>query len=225
MQNKWQFCARMKDYYAILDCTPLSTAIDIKKQYRKLAQQYHPDKNPDDPYAAAIFHDLKEAYETLTQPDKKEAWLNERWLRQVHNQFNPETTPLTPDRILKKLLKLDRQLASVDSFRMDQLSTIKEVEEILNDENLQCLHRFNETEINHTILLYMLSCTKPFEHPYLGELWPKLYALAGSNTDEIAMIDKIKQQKYQKHIREKWTAPIVILITILLCLMIYTLAN
>lgn len=215
----------MKDYYAILHCSPLSTAHDIKKQYRKLAQQYHPDKKPDDPYAAAIFHDLKEAYETLTQPDRKEAWLNERWLHQVHNTYTPESTPLTPDRILKTLLKLDRQLASIDSFRMDQLSTIKEVEAVLNDENLECLYRFNEQEINHTILLYMLSCTKPFDHSYLVNLWPKLYALAGNNIAEITLINKIKKQKHQKYLQQKWTAPIVLLITIMLCLMIKIFAN
>lgn len=61
----------MKDYYAILECTPMSTRDEIKRRYRKLAQQFHPDKNQDDKYAESRFHDIKEAYETLTQPAKK----------------------------------------------------------------------------------------------------------------------------------------------------------
>lgn len=210
---------RMKDYYAILECTPLSTVNDIKKSYRKLALQYHPDKKPNDPYAAAMFQDLKEAYETLTQPSRKEAWLNERWLHQVHNTFYAEAEPLTPVLILKKLLKLDRELASVDRFRMDQVSYVKEVENILNDENLECLKRFNDEEINHTILLHVLACTKPFAYTYLGNVWERLFALASGNATEIKLIERVKSEKKKKHTQQKWTAPIVILITILLCLM------
>lgn len=211
---------RMKDYYVILECTPLSTVNDIKRNYRKLAQQYHPDKKPNDPYAAAKFQDLKEAYETLTQPARKAAWLNERWLHQVHNTLHAETTPLTPDRILKKLLKLDRELAGVDSFRMDQVSTVKELEKILNDEHLECLKRFNDAEINHTILIHLLACTKPFNYTYLEKVWERLYALADGNTTEKKMIEQVRSEKKKKHIQQQWTAPIVILITILLCLMI-----
>lgn len=197
----------------------MSTVGDIKKSYRKLAQQYHPDKKPNDPYAAAVFQDLKEAYETLTQPDKKEAWLNERWLHQVHNSFHAEAAPLTPVFILKKLLKLDRALASVDRFRMDQLSTIKEVEAMLNDEHLECLQRFEDKEINHTILLHLLACTKPFNYSYLHGLWDRLYALAGNDSSERKLIETVRSEKKKKHIQQQWTAPIVILITILLCLM------
>ncbi len=61
----------MKDYYSILECTPMSTRDEIKRNFRRLAQQFHPDKNADDAYATARFHDIKEAYETLTQPCKK----------------------------------------------------------------------------------------------------------------------------------------------------------
>lgn len=211
---------RMKDYYAILECTPLSTINDIKKKYRKLAKQYHPDKQPNDPYAAAFFHDLKEAYETLTQPERKEAWLNKRWLHQVQNTFQAESTPLTPDRILKKLLKLDRELSLIDVYRMDQYTTIKELEDILNEENLNCLKQFNEQDINHTILLHMLACTKPFRYPYLKNVWKKLYVLAENNIDQTHLIDQIKNDKKRSYQLEKYTMPMVILITLLLCVMI-----
>lgn len=58
------------DYYALLGShlTPLSTEKDITSSYRRTALKHHPDKNPDDPTAAARFHELTVAYEILTDP-------------------------------------------------------------------------------------------------------------------------------------------------------------
>lgn len=61
----------MKDYYKILGVNKASKPSEIKKAYRKLALQYHPDKNPDNPEAEAKFRDIAEAYETLSDPTKK----------------------------------------------------------------------------------------------------------------------------------------------------------
>lgn len=53
---------------------------DIRKNYRKLAMQYHPDKNPNNPDAAAKFQEISHAYEVLTDPEKRE----------VYNQYGEE---------------------------------------------------------------------------------------------------------------------------------------
>ena len=65
----------LKDYYNILSIEPSATLSEIKKAYRKLAHQSHPDKNQNDPYASALFAEIKEAYEVLTNPTKKEYYL------------------------------------------------------------------------------------------------------------------------------------------------------
>ncbi len=64
----------MKDYYAILGVDKMATPDDIKKQYRKRAMQYHPDRNPDSPEAEAKFKELAEAYGVLTDPVKKKEY-------------------------------------------------------------------------------------------------------------------------------------------------------
>ena len=61
----------LKDYYKILEVETSADLLEIKKAYRKLALQYHPDKNHNDPYATAQFSAIKEAYEVLTNPAKK----------------------------------------------------------------------------------------------------------------------------------------------------------
>jgi curved DNA-binding protein len=60
-----------KDYYVILGLDKTATADDIKKAYRKLARKYHPDMNPGNKQAEARFKEVNEAYEVLSDSDKR----------------------------------------------------------------------------------------------------------------------------------------------------------
>ncbi|QFZ55794.1 molecular chaperone DnaJ [Oceanihabitans sp. IOP_32] len=60
-----------RDYYEILKISRSASAAEIKKAYRKKAIKYHPDKNPNDKEAEAKFKEAAEAYEILSNPDKK----------------------------------------------------------------------------------------------------------------------------------------------------------
>lgn len=60
-----------KDYYAILGLDRNASEEDIKKAFRKLALQYHPDRNPGDKAAEEKFKEINEAYQVLSDPNKK----------------------------------------------------------------------------------------------------------------------------------------------------------
>jgi len=60
-----------RDYYEVLGVTKSASAAEIKKAYRKKALEYHPDKNPNDKTAEAKFKEAAEAYEVLSNGDKK----------------------------------------------------------------------------------------------------------------------------------------------------------
>ncbi len=60
-----------KDYYAILGVSKTASPEEIKKKFRKLALQYHPDRNPGNTEAEARFKEISEAYEVLSDSDKR----------------------------------------------------------------------------------------------------------------------------------------------------------
>ncbi|MGH2734903.1 MAG: DnaJ domain-containing protein, partial [Actinomycetota bacterium] len=64
----------MPDYYEVLGVSRDATAEEIKKAYRRLARQYHPDANRDDPEAAERFKEIGRAYEVLSDPEKRQRY-------------------------------------------------------------------------------------------------------------------------------------------------------
>jgi molecular chaperone DnaJ len=72
-----------EDFYDVLDVSKDADVAEIQKAYRKLAFKYHPDKNPDDPKAADNFKRVSEAYEVLSDPEKRKAY-DTRGMAGVH---------------------------------------------------------------------------------------------------------------------------------------------
>ena len=77
-----------RDYYEVLGVDKNASADDIKKAYRKKALQYHPDRNPGDKEAEAKFKECNEAYEVLSNSEKK-ALYDQYGFAGVDPNFNP----------------------------------------------------------------------------------------------------------------------------------------
>ena len=75
-------------YYEVLGVSRKSESVEIKKAYRKLAMKHHPDKNPDDPESEERFKEIGEAYDVLSDDDKRAAYD-----RFGHSAFSQGTGP------------------------------------------------------------------------------------------------------------------------------------
>lgn len=72
---------KFRDYYEVLGASRSAAAEEIKKRYRKLARKHHPDVNPGDKSAEDRFKELNEAYEVLSDPEKRRRYdqLGQNW--------------------------------------------------------------------------------------------------------------------------------------------------
>src|SRR5689334_12462896 len=63
-----------RDYYEVLGVTRTATDIEVTKAYRSLAKKYHPDQNPGDDTVVAKYHEVREAYEVLRDPQRRQVY-------------------------------------------------------------------------------------------------------------------------------------------------------
>jgi len=209
----------LKDYYKILELPPSATIKEIKTAYRRLAHQFHPDKNSNDLYAEAQFKLIKEAYEVLTDPARKEYYLQQRWYANSQGKKGT-STPATPVTILRGVLQLDRYLSQVDIYRADRGTINSQIAESLSEENIQTLNHFNETEINKVIIRTLVKHLGNLPFPVSRELAAQLGRI---RSDEITG-DLITHNLGLSRKNEKWRRVhpwVIIVVVALICILIY----
>lgn len=210
----------IKDYYAILEIETSATLPEIKKNYRRLAQQYHPDKAHNDPYASAQFTEIKEAYEVLTNPAKKEYYLQQRWYDQSIGKRKKQDV-ITPVTVLKQALELEKYVSALDIFRMDKEGLQQYILGLLPDDTIEKLHTFNELGTMRQIISILIKAMRPLPKIYTTKITGQLLKLAGTDMTSSQEVKLFVEKTERKARREKLSILIIIAATILLCLVIW----
>lgn len=209
-----------KDYYAILEIEPSASLTDIKKAYRKWAHLLHPDKAGTDPHAAARFAAIKEAYEVLADPSKKEYYLQERWYRQ--SMGRKKSTPLiTPENILNQAIELEKYVSRLDPFRLDREGLLQYILELYNADTITKLKAFEMHDIAASIIKLTLKATQPLKSVQAAQVAEQLKKLAGTDKQLIHLIETSVQQNQRNENKERRAFLYAIILTILVCLLIY----
>ena len=143
------------NFYDVLNIKSNATKNEIRDAYKTLVMNYHPDKNNNDPYSIAYFSEIKEAYETLTNPVKKDRYLQELWYNRANGNKRTREV-ITPVTILKEVLEFEKYTSTMDVFRMDKERLFSYMNELLCEETISQLLHFNEPEINQQIVLTLL---------------------------------------------------------------------
>lgn len=210
----------MKDYYAILELPPSATVPEIRKAYRRLAHQWHPDKNPGDAHAAAWFAEVKEAYEVLTHPRRRDKWLQQRWYEQSLGRRKAEQT-VTPEGIIRQSLELERHVSRLDHFRMDREGLRDYLLEFLSDDTLEKLSAFADRSAEREIVRILLKCLHPLPLHLAAPVILRLRRLAGNDAAALVEIEQSQLNLNRRHAGEQQRPWVILLVTALLCLLIW----
>jgi curved DNA-binding protein CbpA len=213
----------VKDYYKLLKIAHSADSNTIKKAYLQLAMQYHPDKHGDNQSTHFYFQEIQEAYEILSNPEKRENYHYKIWLEKA--QGHELDTALSTDQIIQLFIHTERAIHETDSFRRNNEQLTEILISLYSNTRLELIAETNDNSLETTTLqLAMQSSTSlsslaqfklihqlnPIlkKHPQMHKIW-----MQQINT-------RIKKEKI-----EKLKVPIVILTTILLCLAILLLSK
>ncbi len=211
---------QLKDYFSLLELEASASVAEIKKAYRRLALQLHPDKAGTDPYAAARFAEIKEAYEVLTDPGKREYYLQQRWYNQAAGIRRTEQT-VTPVTMIRQALELERHVSRLDEFRMDREGLKVYILDLLSDERVEKLRAFDDKESMRTILRTVIRSCRYLTTEHTGQIAAQIRKAAPGDKQIEQELNEFLLHSRKKKNKEKYTVWLVLLLTALICLLIF----
>lgn len=206
---------QLKDYYKILEVAPQATPQEIKKSFRRLALQFHPDKNEGDHLAEAQFKEIQEAYEILSDPDQRKEYNYKRWhLRSLGKSYTQQ--PLTPVAILEECRALKTYVDSMSIFRLDFDAVSQHLRQIISPNAVGILNQYNDQLANNEIILTLLKAANPLPLRYFIPITEILLQIKGKDTGMHTIVDRHVREKKLHEIWDKYKWVVMIIVTTLL---------
>ncbi len=213
----------IKDHYHILGIPPGSNTTQIKKAFRKLALQYHPDKQNEIGNDGSKFIEIQEAYETLTDSIKREKYLYECWLSQ--SMGNKMESSLTAEGILQILIKTEQYLSQTDKFRLNSYALFNQMTFIFGKSRIRTIIESNNPDL-------IVSCNKIAIQ--IGSMLNSdcqimfkdlLREITDYNKNISNQWESLIQKTKQKEKRETLKTVLILIASLLICLAFYLLSK
>lgn len=210
----------VKDYYTTLGIPPQASQEEIKKAYRRLALQYHPDKNPDDPYALAQFTEIKEAWEVLSNLGKRQRYHEERWLQRSEGRDFASGEALTPVSVLKRILQLEKDIQQHDHYRMNHHAMAEKAAEQLSNDIQEKVRQFKDGDIEQQVIYAGLRIGDMLAYRQSTILWRQLQVWAAPHTSLKTAVQQQMHRHQRRAFIERWQWAAVLLVAALVCVLI-----
>lgn len=206
----------MKDYYAILNVKPDAPAAAIKQSYRKLAMKYHPDRNAGDALSAAVFSDVAEAYDVLSNLSARKKYNAKRYHTGISEYVKPAQTI---DDLLNKALDLKKRVSAADPFRFNRDALLYFIKQLfpVNINTLLQTEPVKQKVFFETILW----CSRLLTSSQIKNLMQLMMPLFNHHEWMLAQFEAIVKEQTKKEHWEKYKIIIVFLLALLFCLLIY----
>lgn len=213
----------IKDYYHVLNIPPGSSPAEIKKAFRKLAMAYHPDKHQDSSQYNSYFSEIQEAYEVLSDPEKKEQYHYQRWMERSMGHALDES--LTAEEILKLFIKAEKYISLSDAFRLNKTMLFHQLIELFSSSRLNTILRQNNPSIVTESIKIAIKTSSYLDSKGATQLM--------SHFEELLENDPQKQNEWQHTInliqREekigRSIVPLALIITIILCILFFLISR
>jgi curved DNA-binding protein CbpA len=209
-----------KDYYKILGISSTATPADIKKSYRRLALQYHPDTNFDNKLYEAKFKEIIEAYKVLSDVKRREEYNRSRTRENVAEKKRPEPQN-TPQSILHKAVDFRKKTAVLNPDRMNKLALFQQIQHILSKSNISALQRNNDPKLNKRIIEEILFCSRFLPLAHVERICFQLSAIAGADNVMYRKIYNFSKEIRRQTAWNKYKILVAVVLAIILCFAIY----
>lgn len=213
-----------KNYYAVLGVMPSASETDIKKKFRKLALQYHPDRNAGNDFAVVHYREIQEAYDILSDRAKRDQY-NREWLLHHPGVGIEAYEEVSPAAILKNCQQLQRQLKGMDPFRVNQRIILSQLNKILQPDNIGLLRFHNETPINRQIVELLLEVNAVLPKDSRARVVEQLREIASDDANLICLIGQEEKKVQRRRSWERYSPLLALLIAMIVCMLIYLLSR
>jgi molecular chaperone DnaJ len=205
-----------KDYYRILNVKSSATTAEIKTAYRKIAMVYHPDRNPDDALAAAVFSDAAEAYRVLSDNESRKRYNYERYITAEQEYKQPVETI---GAMIGRIKQLNEYVKHTDPFRLNKSALLLTILQLFPDDLTLLL------QTNHALLQQFLELvTVAVQHLHSHQTKQLSKLLIPFYTEHEWLQYKLKSIMQQQQKQERWEKNKIILALIIaavLCALIF----
>lgn len=217
-----------KDYYKILEVSPTASAAEIKKSYRRLALQYHPDKNFGNKIYEAKFKEILDAYKVLSDISKRQDYNNQRRYHAEETkrkQSEPSQGLVTAITILNQAIAFRKKIAVIDPYRMNKMALFKQIQLLLSKQNIYTIKQFNDPKLNRRLVEEIIFCSKFLPYAHVERICFQQSALAGTDNDIYSRIYKFSKEIRIRSLWEKYKLIVALLVVLIICILIFFLSS
>jgi len=208
-----------KDYYKILDVKPTAEASAIKKNYRRLAMRYHPDRNQGDALAAEVFSDIAEAYSILSDPAERRKYNEKKF--NIFESGRYYTAVITQASIIADINKLQQTIATLDPYRLNRDALYVSICRIVSEDVIAFLKKEQDKTFNRLFIERIIQCSKLLTLQYIDKISPALFDIAGDDETARSHIHLLIQTTRRSNTWNRYKAVVVIVIALALCLLVF----
>lgn len=209
----------LKDYYDILQVPLNATLEDIKKAYRKLALQYHPDTAENNDSQLHLFLDIKEAYDVLSDTKRRQAYHYKKFYRQVEQE-----ALVTAEYIAQQAQQLAAFIAVLDPYRIDYDLLYRLVTQLLSNANQRLIEKAN-SQLQQQIIKDLQTSIWHLHFPLADNVYTILLSLAHINAPLTTSLNEQRTTQKRLHYWHTYKLAGAFVIAMLLCICFYLLVK